>query len=71
MHTIEEQVVAFRIRTLRYSHDITSKLVDLIEQDIREGWSSYDPDTEILTMGRRSGRPARVKITDEGFIKVA
>ena len=43
MHTIEEQVVAFRIRTLRYSHDVTSNLADLIEEDIRGGWSSLRP----------------------------
>ena len=70
MHTIEEQVVAFRIRILRFSHDVTSNLVDLVEQDIRRGWSSYDPETEILTMGGQTGQSTRVKVTDDGFAKV-
>ena len=70
MHTIEQQIEAFRIRMLRVPHGVTSKLADIFDEEIRAGRSAYDPDTETLTITDSSGQSARVKVTDDGFRKV-
>jgi hypothetical protein len=70
MHTIEQQVEGFRIRMLRVSHEVAGKLSDLIDEDIRSGVASYNPDTEILTMRSFAGVSLSMKIMDNGFMRI-